>query len=131
MQERDLVEAVAERWAPESFNRPELRLVFERLLEDPEQGLDVLAQALPAEVVTVLDKLLELPDPNPHGTVESWVTKLQAMALDEERDRLHQELQRVDDPEAKDMLIRRIRVLRDERALLSTHFSRVGPRLNP
>lgn len=131
VQERDLVEAVAERWAPESFNRPELRLVFERLLEDPDQGLDTLAQGLPADVVAALDKLLEMPDPNPHGTVESWVTKLQAMALDEERERLHAQLQAAADAETKDTLIRRIQTLKDERAALSTHFSRVGPRLNP
>jgi len=130
VQERDLVEAVAEKWPPESFNRTEWRLVFERLLDDPEQPLDALAQALPAEVVTALDRLLDLPDPDPHRTVQDWVSRLQAMALDEEKERLIAQLPSLAEAE-KDGVTARIRELQEERAALSKHFSRVGPRLKP
>jgi DNA primase len=130
VQERDLVEAVAEKWPPESFNRVEWRLVFERLLEEPGRPLDVLAQALPADIVTQLDRLLELPDPDPQRTVQDWVSRLQAMALDEEKDRLIARLPMVDDAE-KDAITVRIRELQEERNALSTHFSRIGPRLRP
>ena len=130
VQERDLVEAVAEKWPPESFNRPEWRLVFERLLDEPEQPLDALAQELPAEVVTALDRLLDLPDPDPHRTVQDWVSRLQAMALDEEKERLIAQLPSLAEAE-KDGVTARIRELQEERAALSKHFSRVGPRLKP
>ena len=128
VQERDLVELVAEKWPPESFNRGELRLVFERLLEEPEQPLDVLTQGLPAEVVPQLDRLLELEDPNPQRTVHDWVSRLQAMALDEEVDRLQLRVQASLDDAEKDGVILRIQALRKERAALSTHFSHIGPR---
>ncbi|GLC27442.1 DNA primase [Roseisolibacter agri] len=130
VQERDLVEAVAEKWPPESFNRTEWRLVFERLLLDPDQPLDALAQTLPADVVAQLDRLLDLPDPDPFHTVQGWVSRLQAMALDQEKERLIAQLPTLDEA-AKDGVTVRIRELQEERAALSKHFSRVGPRLNP
>jgi DNA primase len=131
VQERDLVEAVAERWPPESFNRTELRLVFERLLDDPEQGLDVITQSLPAEVVAQLDVLLELPDPNPRHTVDTWVSRLQALAMEEEIGRLHEQLRTAVDDAEKDALIARIKALGQESALLRPVRGRIGSRPAP
>jgi hypothetical protein len=128
VQERDLVEGVAERWAPESFNRTELRLVFERLLENPEQPLDELTESLPPEVVVELDAVLQVPDPNPRLTAETWVTRLQAMAIDEEIGRLQEQHRSAADDAEKDALMTRIRVLGQESATLRPVRGRVGSR---
>jgi DNA primase len=131
VQERDLVEAVAERWPPESFHRTELRMVFERLLDDPDQALDVIAQGLPAEVVTQLDTLLELPDPNPRHTVDTWVSRLQALALQEEIGRLHEQLRTAVDDVEKNALMDRIKALGQESALLRPVRGWIGSRPAP
>ena len=128
VQERDLVEGVAERWAPESFNRTELRLIFERLLENPEQPLDELTESLPSEVVAELDAVLQVPDPNPRLTAETWVTRLQAMAIDEEIGRLQEQHRSAADDAEKDALMTRIRALSQESATLRPVRGRVGSR---
>ena len=62
--------------------------------------------------------------------LDAVVGGLQAMALDEEKERLVAQLPSLAEAE-KDGVTARIRELQEERAALSKHFSRVGPRLKP
>jgi DNA primase len=130
LQERDLVEGVAERWDPGSFHHLQYRRIFETLLAEPEAPPDVLANALEADAVQVMDELLAVPEPDPRGTAEAWLRRLQVWAIDEEVDRIQDRLlgngPPVRDAE-KDELLLRIGALRTERAALSAHFSGVRP----
>ena len=131
LQQRDLVEVVAEKWPPESFTRTDLRLLFERLVAQPDVPLDVLTNAMPESLVRDVDAALEMPDPDPEGTVAGTLGTLQSLALDEERDRLFEMLRDTTDEAEKDRLLLRIAALRQERVALKPVMRRVGPRLRP
>ena len=61
LEERDLVEVVAEKWPPASFNRPELRLVFERLLDEESAALGEL-EVLVGKPIRLQTESLYEPD---------------------------------------------------------------------
>lgn len=131
VQERALVETVAERWHPSDFHEAAYRELFERLVHDPQRPLDDATRDFPPEAVAVIDAALGDPDPNPDGTVASWLLRLQAWALDEEKAAILRRLSSVEHPvrdDEKDVLLRRIEVLQRERAALSPSYARVGPR---
>jgi replicative DNA helicase len=67
LQERDLVEGVAERWDPGSFHHLQYRRIFETLLAEPGAAPDALANGLEADAVQVMDELLGQPDPTRGG----------------------------------------------------------------
>jgi DNA primase len=131
LQQRELVEVVAEKWPPESFTRADLRLLFERLLEEPEVSLDVLTNAMPESLVRDVDAALELPDPDPDGTVAGTLATLQSLALEEERYRLYEMLQASADEAEKVRLRLRLEAIRKERVAIKPVLRRVGPRLRP
>ncbi|MDF1502195.1 DNA primase [Roseisolibacter sp. H3M3-2] len=129
LQQRTLVEVVAEKWPPESFTRTDLRLLFERLVEEPEVPLDVLTDAMPETLVRDVDAAMEIPDPDPEGTVAGTLGTLQSLALDEENDRLFAMLQATADEAEKDRLLQQIAAVKRERVALKPVLRRVGPRL--
>ena len=132
VQERGLVETVAERWHPSDFHETAYRELFERLLHDPQQPLDEATRDFPPAAVAAIDEAIGERDPDPDGTVASWLVRLQAWALDEEKAAILRELASADAPLAdddKDRLLRRLEGLQRERAALSPSYARVGPRL--
>jgi hypothetical protein len=97
----------------------------------PDVPLDVLTNAMPESLVRDVDAALEMPDPDPEGTVAGTLGTLQSLALDEERDRLFEMLRDTTDEAEKDRLLLRIAALRQERVALKPVMRRVGPRLRP
>jgi DNA primase len=101
------------------------------LVAQPDVPLDVLTNAMPESLVRDVDAALEMPDPDPEGTVAGTLGTLQSLALDEERDRLFEMLRDTTDEAEKDRLLLRIAALRQERVALKPVMRRVGPRLRP
>jgi DNA primase len=131
VQERALVETVAERWHPTDFHETAYRELFERLLHDPQLPLDEATRDFPPAAVAAIDAAVGEPDPNPDGTVASWLLRLQSWALDEEKAGILRRLASTDPPvrdDEKDVLVRRVEALHRERAALSPSYARVGPR---
>ena len=131
LQDRDVVESVAERWDLAALHHPQYREIAAALVDDPHVPLERLAESLPSETVRVVDELMALPEPDPRSVVESWLTRLQAWAIDEELARITAQLMPAGDGSAPDdaattALTRRKQALVRERAALSPHFSRVG-----
>ena len=81
-----------------------------------------------ADVVAQLDAVLEVPDPNPRLTVETWVNRLQALAIEEEIARLQEQHRSAVDDAEKDALMTRIKVLSRESAALRPVRGRIGSR---
>jgi len=131
VQERGLVEAVAERWHPSDFHEAAYRELFERLLHDPQQSLVDATRDFPPAAVAVIDEAVGEPDPDPDGTVASWLVRLQAWALDEEKAAILRRMASTDPPlgdDEKSALMQRVEALHRERAALSPSYARVGPR---
>jgi hypothetical protein len=131
VQERGLVDAVAERWPPSDFHTDAYRELFARLVDDPQRPLDDATRDFPTAAVRLLDEALGEPDPTPGLTVDGWLVKLQVWAMDQEKGRLLAELQAPDAPLAdarKDEINRRLTALQRERAALSPSYARVGRR---
>ncbi len=133
VQDRALVEAVAEKWQPEAFHEDAFRELFARLLEDPDQPLDDATRGFPEAAVKTIDDALSERDPSPDLTVASWLVKLQVRALDAEKTEIVQRLAtgvpRVSDGETDD-LTTRLRALQAERSALSKTFGRVSQALS-
>lgn len=129
VQDRALVEAVAEKWQPEAFHEDAFRELFVRLLEDPDQPLDDAMRQFPDAAVQMIDEAISERDPSPDVTVASWLVQLQVRALDAEKAAIVQRMvtaePRVSDEE-KNQLTARLSALQAERAALSTAFGRVG-----
>lgn len=133
VQERGLVETVAERWPPSDFHDAAYRELYVRLLEDPQRPLDDAMRDFPPEATAAIDAALGEPDPNPDVTVASWLVKLQTWALDEEKAVILRRLASLDAPvrdDDKDALMARVEALQRERAALSTSYGRVGARMD-
>ena len=134
VQERELVETVAERWPPSDFHTPAFRELFERLLAAPHQPLDEATRDFPPEAVAAIDQALGEPDPTPDATVAGRLLQLQTRALDEEKAAILRRLAAPDPPIAEDeksLLMQRVEALQRERAALSTAYARVGTPLSP
>lgn len=130
VQDRTLVEVVAEKWQPEAFHEDAFRELFARLLEDPDQPLDDAARGFPEAAVRAIDEALSERDPSPDLTVASWLVKLQVRALDREKEQIIRRLAATDPPlrdDEKDALLTRVQALQAERAALSTTYGRVAP----
>ncbi len=129
VQDRRLVEAVAEKWQPEAFHEDAFRELFARLLHDPDQPLDDAARGFPEQAVRLIDETLSERDPSPELTVASWLVKLQVRALDNEKAEILRRLT-VNTPPVldgeKDLLITRMQALQAERAALSPTYGRVA-----
>ncbi len=131
VQDRSLVDAVAERWPPSDFHGDAYRELFARLVDDPQRPLDEAIREFPESAVRAIQAALEEPDPTPDVTVSGWLLKLQAWALDEEKALLVRRLAATDPPpreDEKDVLLRRLDALQRERAALSPAYARVGTR---
>ena len=129
VQDRALVEAVAEKWQPEAFHEDAYRELFARLLEDPDQSLDDAARGFPEPAVRLIDETLSERDPSPDLTVSSWLVKLQVRALDNEKSEILRRLTTLDPPvrdDEKDVLVARMQALQAERSALSTSYGRVA-----
>jgi hypothetical protein len=128
VQERGLVETVAERWPPTDFHETAYRELFERLLRDPQLPLDEATRDFPPAAVAAIDAAVGEPDPDPDGTVASWLVRLQTWALDAEKAVLLSRL-RSDPPLTAaevDDVMQRVEALQRERAALSSAYGRVG-----
>jgi hypothetical protein len=131
VQERGLVEVVAERWPPSEFHTDAYRELFARLVDDPQRPLDEATRDFPPAAVRLLDEALAEPDPTPGLTVDGWLVKLQVWAVDQEKGQLLAELHTPDAPVPdvrKDEISRRLTALQRERAALSSAYARVGSR---
>ncbi|HEY0777132.1 MAG TPA: DNA primase [Gemmatirosa sp.] len=129
VQDRTLVEAVAEKWQPEAFHEDAFRELFARLLEDPDLPLDDAARGFPDAAVRLIDETLSERDPSPELTVASWLVKLQVRALDNEKAEILRRLTVNTPPvrdDEKDLLITRMQALQAERAALSPTYGRVA-----
>ncbi len=129
VQDRALVEAVAEKWQPEAFHEDAYRELFARLLEDPDQPLDEAARGFPEPAVRLIDETLSERDPSPDLTVSSWLVKLQVRALDKEKGDILAQLTALDPPpgdDKKNELIARMQALQAERSALSKTYGRVA-----
>ena len=133
VQDRELVDTVAERWPPADFHDAAYRELFERLVAQPQQPLDEATRDFPPEAVAAVNQALEDPDPNPDGTVASRLVQLQVWALDGEKAAIVRSLAMADPPasdEEKDAYIQRLAVLQRERAALLPAYARVGTPLD-
>ncbi|MDQ6925527.1 MAG: hypothetical protein M3154_04740, partial [Candidatus Eremiobacteraeota bacterium] len=129
VQDRALVETVAEKWQPEAFHEDAFRELFARLLEDPHQPLEDALRRFPEPAVRMIDDALSERDPSPDVTVASWLVQLQVRALDAEKTAIVQQMAAPVSPvsdEEKNRLTARLSALQAERAALSTAFGRVG-----
>jgi hypothetical protein len=134
VQDRDLVESVAERWPPSDFHTPAFRELFERLLAEPHRPLDEATRDFPPDAVALIDHALGEPDPSPETTVAGRLLQLQTRALDEEKASILRQLAASDPPPTDDVktrLMQRMQELQRERAALSTSYARVGAPLAP
>jgi DNA primase len=134
VQDRALVEVVAERWHPSDVHTDAYRELFARLVDDPQRPLEDATRDFPPAAVRAIDEALGEPDPNPDVTVASWLLKLQAWALDAEKAGLLRTLEAAEQPlpDAEvDRIMQRVEALQRERAALSPSYARVGQRLPP
>ena len=129
VQDRGLVEAVAERWQPEAFYEDAFRELFGRLVADPDQPLDDAVRGFPEPAVQTINEALAERDPSPDRTVASWLVELQVWALDAEKAEILRRLSVADPPvrdAEKDEMLTRMRALQAERAALSPKWGRVA-----
>ncbi|GJG88484.1 hypothetical protein tb265_36650 [Gemmatimonadetes bacterium T265] len=129
VQDRALVETVAERWQPEAFFEDAFRELFGRLLADPYKPLDDATEGFPEHAMRAIDEAVSEHDPTPDLTVASWLQKLQVWALDAEKTQILRRFAATDAPlrdDEKDALTERMRALQAERAALSPTFARVA-----
>lgn len=129
VQDRVLIETVAEKWPPEAFHEGAFRELFARLLEDPDQPLDDAVRGFPEAAVKVIDEAVSERAPSPDLTVASWLVKLQVRALDSEKAEILRRLAVTTPPvgnDEKDELYARMQALQAERAALSPTYGRVG-----
>lgn len=86
LHERGVVERVTERCGPDSFQVPELREIFEALLElGSEASVEELAHGLSEAAVVVMQELLADPDAIQHlqRTVDDSLSRLDQRRLEE------------------------------------------------
>lgn len=129
LQERRLVDFVAERRGVEDFQHPIYRTIFEKLVEQPDIDLTELAQQLPEDAVRVVDDLSASPLPDPESWVEGWLKRIQVRAIDRELRALDRQLLggALTEEEKTELSLRKSALAR-EREELSPHVNRVGKR---
>jgi DNA primase len=129
LQDRNVIDAVVERWGPEQFHFPTYRRVFERLLAFHDAPLDVLTEGMSEEDVRAVDQLVSVQVPSAEAEAEACLRRLEALAISTELEAINATLR---DPEnglsdeETDALRTRKEELHQERTRLAPHLGRVG-----
>lgn len=84
--ERSVIERVAERFGPDSFQEPTYREIFEQLLQLGESAtIEALADGMSPEAIDVMQDLLAEPEAIQHleKSVEDSLSRLELRQLEE------------------------------------------------
>ncbi|MCC6319329.1 MAG: DNA primase [Gemmatimonadaceae bacterium] len=107
LRERAVIERVAERFGPDSFQEPTYRAIFERVLALEESAtIEQLAEGMSHDAIEAMQGLLAEPEAIQHleRTVEDSLSRLEVRRL-EERNRAIDALTPMAQGEEKDVLI--------------------------
>jgi len=112
---RQHIEAVAERIGQESFRDDRLAEIFTRLVDEPEEPMDVLAERVSDDASSVIAELAASEGglDQPARLIQDCLALLRQRELGEEIDQIDRELPLADDAE-KDRLVRRKQQLTSE-----------------
>jgi DNA primase len=98
--DRHFIDVVAERFGPGTFEHPDYRSIFERLLAAPDGDPAELADGLPEEGVAIMQRLLDAAPPNLQAQVDAGLNRLRGREIDRALAALDEEL-KLSPPDAR------------------------------